>query len=178
MQSLFGRVASMCVLPVALALTSDAPAATAKATAEFKDREGKVLGSASLRETNSGVLVDMKLQGLPPGRHGFHIHAIGKCEGDFESAGPVHNPLGASYGLLNPEGPMAGNLANLIASPSGDVEVEFVTTFATIGDGPEESLLDSDGSAFIITDKPDDHISEPDGNSGGRIACGVITLAK
>lgn len=155
-----------------------ASAAGAKARAEFKDREGKALGEASLTETTAGVLIDLKLRGLPPGRHGFHIQSVGKCEGDFESAGPVHNPLGALHGLLNPEGPMAGNLPNLVVTSTGDVEIEMVSTFVTIGDGTEESLLDGDGSAFVIFDKPDDHISEPDGNVGARIACGVIAAVK
>jgi superoxide dismutase, Cu-Zn family len=146
-----------------------------KAHAELKSRDGKDLGKIRIIETTAGVLLRIKLKGLTPGAHGFHITSVGKCEGDFESAGPIYNPLGAKHGYLNAEGPMAGDLPNLVVPASGDVEFDLVSAFVTLNKESEDSLLDNDGASLVIHDKPDDYKSDPDGNSGARIACGVIT---
>jgi superoxide dismutase, Cu-Zn family len=146
-----------------------------KAHAEMKSRDGKDLGKIRIIETTAGVLIRVKLKGLAAGVHGFHIMAVGKCEGDFESAGAIYNPLGAEHGFLNDRGPMGGDLPNLVVPASGEVEMDLVSAFVTLNKESEDSLLDNDGAAFIIHEKPDDYKSDPIGNSGPRIACGVIT---
>jgi superoxide dismutase, Cu-Zn family len=146
-----------------------------KAYAEMKSRDGKDLGKIRIIETTAGVLLRIKLKGLTPGVHGFHITSIGKCDGDLETAGPIYNPLGAKHGYLNAEGPMAGDLPNLVIPASGEVESDVVSAFVTLNKDSEDSLLDNDGASLVIHEKPDDYKSDPDGNSGVRIACGVIT---
>lgn len=149
-----------------------------KALAEIKARDGKDLGKVKIIETTAGVLIKVKLAGLKPGVHGFQLHETGKCEGDFASAGKILNPLGARHGFLHEEGPMVGNLPNLFASASGEVEVELLSPFVTLSKDSEESLFDADGTAFIVFENEDDYKTEPEGNAGARAACGVVTKAK
>lgn len=149
-----------------------------KALADIKGRDGKELGKIRVIETTAGVLIKVKLAGLKPGAHGFQLHETGKCDGDFASAGKILNPLGARHGFLHEEGPMVGNLPNLFASASGEVEVELLSPFVTLSKDSEESLFDADGTAFVIFDGEDDYKSEPEGSAGARIACGVVATAK
>lgn len=149
-----------------------------RARADIKLRDGKEIGSIEMVETMAGVMLTVKLKGLPPGAHGVHFHDVGKCEADLSSAGPIYNPLGAKHGFLNEEGPMVGDLSNLIASAAGDIEIELLSPFVTLNKAAEESLFDANGSSIVIFEKPDDHQTEPEGNSGQRIACGVVTPAK
>jgi len=170
--SLLQRAAG--ILIALLAGCSSAHAVGEKARVDMRTRDGRDLGRIKLHETTSGVLLRIKLKGLTAGVHGFHIHEVGKCEGDFESAGGILNPLGAKHGFLNDEGPMVGDLPNLIVPASGEVEVEFISPFATLSKDAEETLIDGNGSALVIFEKADDYTSDPLGNSGGRIACGVV----
>jgi superoxide dismutase, Cu-Zn family len=156
-----------CVAPPAWAVGE-------KAHADVKTRDGRDLGRVRIVETTAGVLLRIKLKGLTPGAHGFHITARGKCEGDFDTAGGIYNPLAAKHGYLNAEGPMAGDLPNLIVPASGEVELDLVSAFVTLNKESEDSLLDNDGAALVIHEKPDDYKADPDGNAGPRIACGVI----
>ncbi len=149
-----------------------------KASVEIRDRAGKILGIVELIETMAGVLMMVRLKGLPPGTHGFHFHDTGKCEGDFSSAGAIYNPLGAKHGFLNEEGPMAGDLSNLVVGPSGEVDVELLSPFVTLNKAAEESLFDAGGSSLVIFEKADDHQSEPEGGAGARIACGIVNPAR
>lgn len=149
-----------------------------KAHAELKTADGKEAGSIKMIETTAGVLLRIKLKGLAPGVHGFHVHETGKCDGDFKSAGAIHNPLGAKHGYLNDEGPMVGDLPNLFVGANGETEVELISPFVTLNGGAEESIFDADGTAFVIFEKADDYISEPEGNAGARVACGVIEQVK
>lgn len=153
-------------------------AAGEKAQAELKGIDGRDVGTIKMIETTAGVLLRIKLKGLTPGPHGLHIHSVGKCEGDFSSAGNIYNPLGAKHGYLNDEGPMVGDLPNIFVGASGDVEVELVSPFVTLNREAEETIFDSDGTAFVVFEKADDYISEADGNAGSRIACGPITAVK
>jgi superoxide dismutase, Cu-Zn family len=159
-------------------VTVPAAAVGEKAFAEMRGRDGRELGRIRLYETTAGVLMRIKLKGLAPGAHGFHIHEVGKCEADFESAGGILNPLGAKHGYLNDEGPMVGDLPNLIVPASGDIEVEFLSPFATLAKDAEDTLLDNNGSALVIFEKPDDYTTDPLGNTGARLACGAITTLK
>jgi Cu-Zn family superoxide dismutase len=161
-----------------LAASGPAHALGEKAQAEMKSRDGRDLGRIKLTETTSGILLRVRLKGLPAGAHGFHIHEQGKCEGDFESAGAIYNPLGAKHGYLNDEGPMVGDLPNLIVPANGEIEVDFVSPFATLSKDAEDTLIDSNGAAFVIFEKNDDYTSDPDGAAGTRIACGVIIATK
>lgn len=148
------------------------------ARAELRLRDGSEIGRVKLIETTSGVLLRVRLKGLAAGTHGFHIHEQGKCDGDFESAGAIFNPLGAKHGYLNEEGPMVGDLPNLVVPASGEIEVDFLSPFATLSKDAEDTLHDTNGSSLVIFDKPDDYTSDPAGNAGTRIACGVIVATK
>jgi superoxide dismutase, Cu-Zn family len=165
---------------VALSLLSSGPASALgeAAFAELKLTDGKDLGRVEVVETSAGVLLRVKLKGLPPGPHGFHFMQVGKCEGDFKSTGGILNPLRAKHGFLHEEGPMMGNLPNLIITQKGEVEVELLSPFLTLSKDSEDSLFDGDGSALVVRERPDDHKSQPDGKSGGILACGVLVPAK
>jgi Cu-Zn family superoxide dismutase len=119
----------------------------------------------------------LEARGVPPGLHGFHIHAVGKCDPpDFSSAGQHFNPTGKQHGALNPAGSHAGDLPNLNVGPDGVGRLETTTEQITLGTGPT-SVWDADGSALVLHAAPDDFKTDPTGNAGARIACGVITKA-
>jgi superoxide dismutase, Cu-Zn family len=142
------------------------------ANAQLKDGSGKALGDADLMQTQKGVLIKLHLKDIPPG-DAFHIHAVGKCEAPFESAGPHFNPGNRKHGML--AGPQhAGDMPNLHVPQSGDLSVEVLNSAVTLEKGKPNSLFDGDGSSIVIHDKPDDYKSDPFGNAGDRIACGVI----
>jgi Cu-Zn family superoxide dismutase len=166
-------------LAAAIAL-GPAPAFSAgeKAAAEITDRDGKSLGKVEIVATAAGALMRIKLGGLPAGPHGFHVHETGKCEGDFSSAGAIYNPLGAAHGFMSEEGPMVGDLTNLIADAAGNIETELLSPFLTLNKDAEESVFDADGSALVIFEKADDYETDPEGNAGARIACGPLVLGK
>ena len=152
----------------------DAPALAAdKASAVLKDAQGTEIGKATLTTTPSGVLISLDLTALPAGEHAFHIHAVGKCEAPFESAGPHFNPGNHKHGMMSGPG-HAGDMPNLHVLQSGELTVEVLNTAVTLEKGKPNSLFDGDGSSIVIHDKPDDYKSDPFGNAGDRIACGVI----
>ncbi|MET0688730.1 MAG: superoxide dismutase family protein [Methyloceanibacter sp.] len=155
-------------------LTLSAPAYAAdKAQATLKDASDREVGHATLFGTTGGVLISLDLTAVPPGDRAFHIHAVGKCEPPkFESAGPHFNPEQHSHGVMNPKGPHAGDMPNLHVPESGTLQIEVLNTTVAIS---ESSLLDADGSAIVIHAGPDDYKTDPAGNAGDRIACGVIT---
>ncbi|MFN4218006.1 MAG: superoxide dismutase family protein [Candidatus Bipolaricaulia bacterium] len=149
-----------------------------RAAAPLRDAEGKVLGVALLVQEAQGVRISLTVKGLSPGEHGIHIHSVGKCEPpDFLSAGPHFNPTNKQHGLNNPAGPHAGDLPNLVVGEDGSAVYEHVTDRVTLTPG-ELSLFDEDSSALIIHAGPDDQITDPAGNSGARVLCGVITPMK
>lgn len=151
-----------------------AEAAGVTATANIKLANGTDAGTVTMTEATGGVLVKFELKGLPAGPHGVHVHDVGKCEGDFSSAGAIYNPLGSKHGLLSEEGPMAGDLPNLYAAADGTVTAETFTPFLNLNKDAEESIFDSDGVAVLIYEKADDHLSDPEGGAEPRIACGVL----
>jgi Cu-Zn family superoxide dismutase len=156
-----------------LFLVSPALAAD-KASAVLKDPQGNEVGKATLAATPSGTLLTLELTAAPPGAHGFHIHAVGKCEPpDFASAGGHFNPDETKHGLLNPEGPHAGDMPNIHVPEGGKLTVEVLNPLVTLS--KESALLDEDGSALVLHADPDDYKTDPAGHAGGRIACGVIT---
>ena len=150
------------------------PYTTPQATADLKNANGEPVGTVAILEDDGGVRVFAVARGLPPGKHGIHIHAVGKCEPpDFASAGGHFNPMGKKHGLANPEGPHAGDLPNLDVGADGAGTVHYVLAGVTIGSGPN-SLLGGNGTSVVIHANPDDYGTDPAGNSGARIACGVI----
>ena len=145
-----------------------------RASSELKDKNGKTVGRATFREEPDGVLVRLEVQGLTPGLHAVHVHGVGKCEGPaFASAGGHFNPAQKKHGLKSPDGPHAGDLPNMLVAKDGSGRFEALTDAITLRPGPS-SVFDSDGSAIVIHAASDDDITDPAGNSGDRVACGVI----
>lgn len=161
---------------IALGMLLATPATAQTAKAELKNTKGASVGNIDLTETPAGVLLHVVLKGVPQGTHGFHIHAVGKCEGaDFTSAGGHFNPARHQHGLMNSAGTHAGDLPNLYIPASGDLMVEVLAAQVTLKAGQANSLFDRDGSALVIHDKGDDYKTDPAGDSGPRIACGVVS---
>ena len=147
------------------------------AKAELKDAQGKIVGNAQLKEVGHGVQVAVQVNGLPAGTHAFHIHSVGQCEAPkFESAGKHFNPENKKHGLKNPEGPHAGDLPNVVVGSNGKGKAKVVNTHFTLGEG-ENSVFHTGGTAIVIHEKADDEKTDPAGNAGARIACGVIEKA-
>ncbi len=168
--------------PVALALglvcaTSAASSAQSpqQATGTFVNPEGKEIGSATLTQTASGVLIDIDVSSIPNGEHGFHIHETGACDGagGFKSAGGHFEPAEHQHGYMAEHGPHAGDMPNQFVSADGKVRAQVLNPNVTLADGAA-SLFDADGSAIVIHADPDDYTSQPTGDAGDRIACAVI----
>ena len=166
----FGPVGAAALLAAALAM----PASAAElANAQLKDTGGKAVGDVDLVQTPSGVLLRLKVSGLSPGEHAFHIHEVGKCEPPFTSAGGHFNPSHHKHGYLSGES-HAGDMPNLYVPQDGNLSVEIMNPKVTLDKGKPTSLFDNDGSAIVIHAKADDYKTDPAGNAGDRIACGVI----
>jgi superoxide dismutase, Cu-Zn family len=172
------RKITALVLAAMLVLTITAASANAgasQASAELRDAAGNVIGFAQFTEDATGqVHVTVHVKGLTPGLHGIHLHAVGSCSPTFAAAGGHHNPLSHQHGLDNPLGAHGGDLPNLIVNSAGVGHLKAVTDRATLSPGAS-TLFDADGSALVIHADPDDQMTDPTGNSGGRIACGSIT---
>ena len=144
------------------------------ATASLQDPDGNAVGQVQLMAIPNGVHVKAELENLPAGTHAFHVHETGACEApDFESAGGHFNPTNAEHGWLSPGGPHAGDLPNLHVPDSGSLTVEYFNMMVTMDEG-ENTVFDDDGAAIVIHQGADDYQTEPAGDAGKRIACGVI----
>jgi Cu-Zn family superoxide dismutase len=162
-----GAVAtSIAAASVAAGDTPSQPAV--HATATLVDITGASIGTARFVEDAAGLLhINVKVAGLTPGLHGVHIHEAGSCTPTFTAAGAHHNPLGAAHGSH------AGDLPNLVVNGAGRGRLNASTEQATLSAGPV-SVFDLDGSSLIIHAAADDLVTQPTGNSGARVACGVI----
>jgi len=139
----------------------------------LRTANGKDAGTVSVREENGGVVLTVAARNLPAGKHGMHIHSVGKCEGPkFESAGAHWNPDEKQHGSQSPKGSHAGDLANLDIAPAGSGGTT-ITLPAALRTGMAP-MLDADGAALVIHAKTDDMKTDPSGNSGDRIACAVL----
>jgi Cu-Zn family superoxide dismutase len=165
----FVRIAGLAGSLVAIAAL---PAAAQSAKATLKNVDGKEVGTAQLTQVTGGVLITLAVSGLPAGDHAFHVHAVGKCEPPFTSAGGHFNPGNKKHGMMSPEGQHAGDMPNLHIPASGALSVDVVNSAITLekGKGPG----DANGLALIIHAGKDDYKTDPTGDAGGRIACGII----
>jgi Cu-Zn family superoxide dismutase len=173
-----------CLLLAACLLTGcshSAATSSPAAIATLKDASGRDVGSAEFRSANKGLAIRIRVSGLSPGNHGVHIHAVGTCDGAttvaFSSAGGHFNPTSKQHGRLNPAGPHAGDLPNIVVDASGNGTLDASSESLALTDGLA-AILDADGSAVIVHANQDDERTDAGpsgpGNSGARGACGVI----
>ncbi len=149
----------------------------ASKTVTMTAASGAVLGTATIeQEKEGGVEIQLSLHGLTPGEHALHFHQTASCIGpDFKSAGGHFNPTAAHHGLNNPSGPHAGDMDNFMVGPDGTAHMTVSNPRVTLEPGQPNSLLSNGGTALVIHAKADDLMSDPAGNAGDRVGCGVIT---
>ena len=146
----------------------------AKTKVELKDAEGKDVGSILIWDQGPGVALQLDLHDLTPGEHALHFHQASKCEApDFKSAGGHFNPESKKHGFDNPDGHHAGDMKNFTVGADGKARTKLEDADATLKEGPH-SLL-TNGAAVVVHAKADDYKTDPAGNAGDRVACGVIT---
>ena len=161
---------------IALALAGCATTSsksTNLAFAQLANADGRPVGTATITRNHGETLINLTVSGTAGAVHGMHLHAVGKCEAPFASAGPHLNPTGHQHGRDNPQGAHLGDLPNLTigASGSGTASASLGTDSAAI----DAALFDADGTAIVLHAAADDYRTDPSGNSGARIACGVLT---
>ena len=166
------------IVGAAIVLASvPAVAQQVSATAPMMTADGADAGTVTFNQTKSGILhIIVEMTGMPPGTHGFHVHETGDCNpaGGFQSAGGHYAGDGKSHGIIREDGPHAGDLPNVHVGPDGILKVEIFSERMSLGEGGRNPLMDEDGSAVIVHSGPDDYTSQPSGDAGDRIACGVI----
>ncbi len=152
---------------------SDAATAGRSAAAPLRTAAGADVGTVTATEMAGGIQVRIDARGMPAGLHGAHVHTTGRCDApDFTTAGGHWNPTAKQHGTGNPAGPHAGDAPNITIGADGTGSVTIMLPAGTM-----DGLLDADGAAFVIHAAADDYKTDPSGNSGGRIACGVFAAA-
>ena len=142
---------------------------------DLKDAKGNAVGMAMISPAKGGgVSIELNVKGLPPGEHALHFHAVPKCEAPFTSAGPHFNPANKKHGMQNPEGPHAGDMPNFTVAAGGTAKTTVTNKNVSLG-SETNSLYANGGTALVIHAAADDMKTDPSGNAGDRIACGVIT---
>jgi len=156
------------------ALLATGPAGAQSANALLINPDGEEVGNVAIEQLEQGVRIFAQASGLPPGVHAFHIHQTGQCDTpDFQTAGGHYNPSDEQHGWNNAEGHHAGDLPNVHVHEDGRLTLEYFTDAVTLGEG-DSSLFDEDGSAIVMHEGADDYQTDPAGDAGARIACGVI----
>lgn len=170
-----GLVAAGCARSASVGSPSASPsrATGPEATAVMRDASGRTLGTLTLVDGSQGIIVSGRLTGLPPGEHGFHLHTAGKCDPPgFTTAGGHWNPTNREHGTMNPNGPHYGDLPTITVGADSAVTITATSPGGALrGANP---LLDADGAAVVIHAVADDNRTNPAGNAGARIACGVV----
>jgi superoxide dismutase, Cu-Zn family len=171
----FSAAVAVLLLLVACGAMAGADKVRKTASADIKDGKGQNVGVVKFAAAKSGVVMSVKVMNLTPGVHAIHIHAAGKCDApDFKTAGGHFNPASKQHGMQNPEGHHAGDLPNLTVNAKGKGAFKSTNPDVTLaGDGPT-SLFRAGGTSVVIHEKADDMKTDPAGNAGARIACGVI----
>lgn len=146
---------------------------SARATAAMRNAAGRDIGTITLTDGAQGIAISGHLTGLPPGTHGIHFHMVGQCQPPFESAGAHWNPTNKQHGTQNPQGPHLGDLPNITVAADSSAHVELTSPGGTLRG--TNGLLDADGAAIIIHVAADDNRTDPSGNSGARLVCGVVS---
>ncbi len=164
-----------CVAGLLFAVSPSTAAQKSLAVAHVKTLDGSAAGTIEFTQTNHGTLIVFDLHGLSPGAHAVHIHTSGNCDAKtkFTSAGPHFSPEQKMHGFMVKGGPHPGDLPNQWAAADGTLHAGTVTNMFSLGNG-KKSIFDRDGASIIVHAKGDDYASQPAGNSGDRIACGVI----
>ena len=175
----FGLAVAAQDKPSAAASNTEKPKKHKKehVSVELKDASGNIKGVATLTSVADGVQIRLRAHGLEPGEHALHFHQNAKCEGpDFKSAGGHFNPAAKQHGMENPQGSHNGDMPNFKAKKNGNANFKYVNKAVTLGDvgSAANSLFANGGTAVIIHAKADDYKTDPSGNAGDRIACGVI----
>lgn len=165
-----GLKAKVAAAVLTLSVVAAPALAAESAKAVLMDPDGKEVGTVTLTAVPTGVLLDAELTALPEGTHAFHIHGTGKCEApSFKSAGGHFNPEEDEHGLQNPAGPHAGDMPNIHVPANGQLHIEVLNQMVSL-----PGLLKGEGTAIVLHEKGDDYVSNPAGDAGPRIACGVI----
>lgn len=152
----------------------EGPSDMTDARAEIRDSAGRVVAEATASWSGDRLRLRVEATGLAPGSYGAHVHSVGRCDPPgFESAGAHWNPTGRQHGSQNPQGPHRGDLPNLLVGANGEGSFEFGVAGGRLGGGGD-AMMDEDGAALVIHANADDYRTDPSGNSGARIACGVF----